>query len=542
MPKKTSSGARGRATRRRAAAVALTGSTLTAAAALAVAPAAGAKAFPTHPFVPGSVVIASTTYPAQGDPNIAVGQNLPSGSPAVTDGGYPGSFNNDVNADGNFSVATPIDLLDIDAFGDQLSQTKVPTDQVNTSFSSKSEMAINFSTNGQDLSFSAYNAAPNTLDASNSDTPLVRDMTNPDQTGPFNRVFSDLNSDGTWTFTDSNAYSGDNGRAVILNSATNTFYAAGNSNSGTTKVQNPITLSGGAQAAAESFDSQSAQGLGSPVTRLGNFTFAAKDKFGKDTNFRGLTIYNNVVYYSKGSGGNGTDSVYFIDTTGMACSSPDGVGLPEPNAPLPTLSGAQTLAPLGYKMCVLKGFNNLPTASTNTFPFGIWFTNPDPAGNPQTLYVADEGAGNPSSGSPYAGASTDTNAGLQKWSFASGQWNYDYTIQAGLNLGQPYLVPGYPKGDNNLPDGSGEPWAPATDGLRNISGQVNGDGSVSIFGTTSTVSGSGDIGADPNEVVKVTDELGATTSPGGESFSVVAAPKNRVRYGGVAVVPANYGS
>jgi hypothetical protein len=512
-----------------------------AAVALAAAPAAGARAFPTHPFVPGSVVIADTTYPAQGDRLVQAGQNLPSGSPAATDGRYPGAFNNDVNADGNFSVATPIDLLDVDPFGNLLSQTKVPTDQVNTSFSSKSEMAINFSTDGQDLSFSAYNAAPDTLDASNADTPLVRDSTNPDQQGPFNRVFSDLNANGDWTFTDSNAYSGDNGRAVLLNSATNTFYAAGNSNSGTTAVQNAITLSGGAQGVAESFDSQADQGLGSPVIRLGNFTYKASDKFGKDTNFRGLAVYNNVVYMTKGSGSNGTNSVYFIDTTGAACSNTNGVGVPAPGATLPTLTGAPV--PLGYKMCVLNGFNDASakTNPPNIFPFGIWFTNPDSAGNPQTVYVADEGPGVPSSGSPYAGASSDTNAGLEKWSFANGKWNYDYTIQTGLNLGQPYTVPAYPKGDNNLPDGSGEPWAPATGGLRNISGQVNGDGTVTIYATTSTVSGGGDVGADPNEVVKVTDELAATT-PGSESFSVIAPAQNRVRYGGVAVVPANYGT
>ena len=96
-------------------------------------------------------------------------------------------------------------------------------------------------------------------------------------------------------------------------------------------------------------------------------------------------------------------------------------------------------------MCVLKGFNNLAakgSSAPNIFPFGIWFTNPDAAGNPQTVYVADEGPGVPGTGSPYAGASSDTNAGLEKWSFANGQWNYDYTIQAGLNLGQPYTVPG----------------------------------------------------------------------------------------------------
>ena len=65
------------------------------------------------------------------------------------------------------------------------------------------------------------------------------------------------------------------------------------------------------------------------VSQLGD----AADKVGKDTNFRGLTIFNNVAYYTKGSGGNGVNTVYFVDTTGKAC--PSGVGLPEPGAALP---------------------------------------------------------------------------------------------------------------------------------------------------------------------------------------------------------------
>jgi len=55
--------------------------------------------------------------------------------------------------------------------------------------------------------------------------------------------------------------------------------------------------------------------------------------------FRGLTISGNVLYYTKGSGGNGVDTVYFLDTTGTA--RPDGVGLPIPGAPLPTTDGGR---------------------------------------------------------------------------------------------------------------------------------------------------------------------------------------------------------
>ena len=63
------------------------------------------------------------------------------------------------------------------------------------------------------------------------------------------------------------------------------------------------------------------------------------DKVGKDDNFRGLTISGSVLYYTKGSGGNGVDTVYFLDTTGTA--RPDGVGLPIPGAPLPTTDGGR---------------------------------------------------------------------------------------------------------------------------------------------------------------------------------------------------------
>ena len=54
---------------------------------------------------------------------------------------------------------------------------------------------------------------------------------------------------------------------------------------------------------------------------------------------------------------------------------------------------------------------------------------------------------------------------------------------------------------------------PATDGCRNLTGSVNRDGTVTIYAVTSTVSASGDQGADPNQLVKVTDVLNSTTLP-----------------------------
>jgi hypothetical protein len=65
----------------------------------------------------------------------------------------------------------------------------------------------------------------------------------------------------------------------------------------------------------------------------------------------------------------------------------------------------------------------------------------------------------------------------------------------------------YPTGNNSGTGGTGFPWAPATDGLRNITGVVNGDGTATIYAITSTINGNGDQGADPNKLVVITDTL-----------------------------------
>ena len=546
-------------------------------AVLAAAPAAGAharartrghwSASDERQLVPDSVVIAGTVFP-RGGVNLSVGQSLPYAAnwsaklnpepapvdaQAVADGQYPYVFNND-GPDGSFAVSTPIDLWDVSLWGRPIGQLSIPADEMTTSFSSKSELAINVSTGGQDLSFSGYNAADGAFDASNSNTPGIIDATNPDLAGPYFRVTGDVGGDGQMTFTETNSYSGDNERAVLLNSADNQFFASGNSNNGYTgKSKYPTVLPAlvsatGAQQYAESFQPESIQTAagGDPSGLLGTFNInwlpqysTVTDKAGKDTNFRGLTEYGNVVYYTKGSGGNGVDSVYFVDTTGTACSQTDPVGIPVSGAQLPTPG-------VTYDMCILRGLNEQAAGTdTSDFPFGIWFANAD------TLYVADEGNGNfgtldPSN--PYADAQAepgDGHTGLQKWVFnqATQSWQLAYTLQNGLDLGQSYAVAGYPTGNNDTMGGSGLPWAPATDGLRNISGRVNHDGTVTIYATTSPVSGSGDQGAAPNKVVAITDWLGADSPAvaGYESFRTIAPAQYGVRYGGVAVLPHDFG-
>jgi hypothetical protein len=86
---------------------------------------------------------------------------------------------------------------------------------------------------------------------------------------------------------------------------------------------------------------------------------------------------------------------------------------------------------------------------------------------------------------------------------------------------------------------TGLPWAPATDGLRNLTGHVNHDGTVTIWAINSTVSGNGDQGADPNQLVSITDDLAATTLLAGESFSTLRTAQVLEVLRGVSFTPAS---
>ena len=334
-----------------------------------------------------------------------------------------------------------------------------------TSFSSKSELALNLSLEGNYVSFMGYDAQPGDVDVSNANTPGAIDPGNGD-IGPYYRVVAQLDRWGHFTFTRTNAYSGDNGRAAITNDehGNDLLYTAGNAGQSKSPPAN-VVQSAGAQFITPSFLPEADQNPGTP-TPLGSFNISQLgyplDKATKDDNFRGITIHDNVIYYTKGSGGNGINTVYFVDTTGKACPG-TGVGLPVPGAQLPTSPPDLTVENFGTaskpnnglvptNMCILKGFPTTLAASTTSpinYPFGMWFAND------HTLYVADEGAGDntyDSTTNTYinATAAAQPNAGLEKWVFdtTTRQWNLAYTLQNGLNLGQPYTMPGYPTGFN----------------------------------------------------------------------------------------------
>jgi len=112
------------------------------------------------------------------------------------------------------------------------------------------------------------------------------------------------------------------------------YYTTGNAGNGSNPEPIGVVLGAGAQIMDPSDEPERVQAPGTP-TPVGTFNVAdlsdKADKYGKDDNFRGMTIF---LYYAKGSGSNGVNTVYFVDTTGTAC--PRGVGLPSPSAVLPS--------------------------------------------------------------------------------------------------------------------------------------------------------------------------------------------------------------
>jgi hypothetical protein len=76
-------------------------------------------------------------------------------SAASADSTYPTAFNND-KADGSFGVTSPIFLDNITTEGSLLGTLPIPSDQIVTSFSSKSELALNRSTDGKSITFVGY--------------------------------------------------------------------------------------------------------------------------------------------------------------------------------------------------------------------------------------------------------------------------------------------------------------------------------------------------------------------------------------------------
>lgn len=562
-------------------------------------------------FTPGDLLISGAVYTGTAS-TVPFPGTLPNGLASVADGTYPGVFGNE-SVDPSFGVTAPIFLREITTSGTLVNSedvTQAVRNQLglnlSTSFPSKSELALNLTPDGTGVTFLSYLAAPNLLDISNSNTPGHVDNTNPvSGVGTVQRAITQIDSNGNIVdLTPINAYSGNNGRAVVLGN-NGLYYTVGNAGNGgnipiagantttgsttvtvtsvtglvvgqtitgnniplTDANNNPVTVVSidpntntfviSAPATASGLDSKqqiiqtgatlsdlsaitgvqaiqpgdptgnttvvgiSKGTVGSTTGNQNGFSITdlpgitTGDKTGKDDNFRGLTLnpYDNSLYVSKGSGGNGVNTVYKVTPTSDT---------------LPTLDNAGTAT-----ITILPGFSTTLANSTGGVvfhPFGLWFANAT------TLYVADEGT--PISGEKSATdllpAANDVNAGLEKWSLVNGTWQLDYTLQNGLNLGQDYSA-------SVAPGANGEVYsAPtATAGLRNITGKVNDDGTVTIYAVTSTVSTETDQGADPNKVVAITDNVSATTLPTDESFTTVQSAKYGEVLRGISFTPSS---
>jgi uncharacterized repeat protein (TIGR01451 family) len=470
--------------------------------------------------------------------NITAGSTvLPSGATATASGTYPQVWGNDA-ADASFGVAAPI-YLDVvnKGTGALVNSTNLTTLvatelglNITTSFSSKSEVSLNLTPDGTAVTFSAYMAPAGTLDVSNANNLYHEDPTCLiAANGDFQRAIVQVDYLGNVKVTPNDSYSGDNCRAAILTNAPdgNSYYvtagSAGNSGAGVTgTIMTMLAQSTGIQmvlpgagglttAVGEPFGTAN----GTTGYQLG-YAGQPSDKTGKDMNLRGLAFnpYNDTLYTSKGSGGSGVDTVYQIGSGSV-----------------PTAADANTQV-----FTIPSGF---PTASGTDYPFGMFFANAS------TLYVTDEGQAGIPGPSDYSGGvytqaipANNPSAGLQKWINSqpdgSGTWTLAYTLTNGLNLGVPYsyTIANYPTGTNSA---TGVPWQPANNGLRNIAGQINGDGTVTLYAVTSTISGETDQGADPNEVVAITDTVSVTSLPSGESFTVLENANGLDAYRGVAL-------
>ena len=462
-------------------------------------------------------------------------------STPTADGTFPGVFNNSA-ADGHFGITSPIFLDNVTTDGHLVGSLAIPTGEIVTSFSSKSELAVNRSVDGRSITFMGYRGAPgfptavNVFDVSNANSPGVIDPTNA-AVGQYYRSVAEVDSRGHLRITEGNAYSGDNGRAAIKGHGL--YYTVGNDNSGNLSKKQTTTTIVGEELVQSTGAELLVPGQAPPVppniNKIGDFEINqviepstglpyALDKAGKDNNFRGMTIFKDTLYVTKGSGGNGINTVYQVGSAGTL-----------PNGDTAALAALPITILPGFPHTLASGVSSTGAATPVAYPFGIWFANE------KTLYVCDEGDGtlvSPPVNGNVADATSLATAGVQKWTLVNGAWQMDYVLQNGLNIGVPYTVANYPAD-----------LSPATGGCRNITGRVGQDGIVTVYAVTSTISASGDQGADPNLLVKVTDQLDAATPPktGGKDhdslghFVTLRAARAGEVFRGVAFAPADDG-
>ena len=340
--------------------------------------------------LPNSLIISSSTYDrSQGaTASLAVGTPLPNSDTAtigaVSDGNYVTVWNN-ASVDGSFGVTSPIELTVINPNSDHVFHTvAVPTDQVVTSFSSKSELGLHIcrtapGADGLHLVFVAYGGpGVGALDVSNSDAVAGHDPPNPVTFafGPnyaFARTIVNVDARGSLSYTPTINYGGNDDRAALLGS-NGLYYSVGNANNGNATTFGPngtnpdVTTTTGLEVVkhidAEAAGAQIPPGNSAQVDPSLQFPCGkggALDKPGKSNNYRGVTEFGGALYFTKGSGSNGKNTVYTVNS-------------------LPSLAGAPST-----KISIVPGFPTdcARTTGGNYTPFAVFFANAT------TMYVTD---------------------------------------------------------------------------------------------------------------------------------------------------------
>ncbi len=254
-----------------------------------------------------------------------------------------------------------------------LSQVRAAGAGGDEGFSSKSELGLHIARDrdGAHLVFVGY-ASPGVgaLDVSNSDAVAGQDPTNPVSFAfgadhAFHRTIVSIDERGRFSYTPTISYGGNNGRSALLGS-NGLYYTVGNGNNGNAATFGPngtspdVTETTGLEVVnpinARWASASIPAGNSAEVDPLLQYALGKKgalDKAGKDNNYRGLAEFGGALYFTKGSGSNGMDTLYTVNA-------------------LPTLANAaaQTIS-------VVPGF---PTDSARATgedftPFAVFFAN-----------------------------------------------------------------------------------------------------------------------------------------------------------------------
>jgi hypothetical protein len=400
----------------------------------------------------GDLVISTSTFQA----NTGEAAGLTVGQLILIDGTNIGVNANATDAnlsvfsnsavDGNFGITSPLSLISVNPTSGHVDATlALPTSQIVTSFPSKSEGSIYLSQDGHSLTIAGYHVPTDrftpspvgALDVSNSSTTAFPDTGGAAGNSPrtANRTVAQVGFNGLTTTTDLTAYSGNNARGAVL--VNGIYYTAGNGNLGNTGVEELVPGS-------------PVVGTTSNSNQVGQFSITqygfASDKPIKDNNFRGITTFNNTLYVTKGSGSNGINTVYQVGAAGALAGGANLAA--NATTPITILPGFPTAL---ARSTAAKGS---PVNAPDYTPFGMFFAND------HTLYIGDEGTGDA------ADIGLGSHAGLEKWSLVNGTWQLDYTLQTGLiGTSQTYSATGF----------TGSVFE---NGLRDIAGKVNADGTV----------------------------------------------------------------